>query len=400
MTALGRLIADEDKAVRKEILDFFVGWVPSLDPALTRSFASTLVIHTTSAMTNLYQSIRLDAVKILALWLEQFPTHFALDSEYGKRVLDCYFALLKINMGPVQNSSVPLLGPGLPMNDRRLLFKTLSQLIKAVYTAEAQEDLQFAFEDVNSKEPKQADGYTQLIWSIDGPGTQLHTYSGEQLFRTVKPLKFGLGSSEESKSQDKYAENTVFAALIDLLISSWLESAPTYCAPDQGVLSSKQSPHPVLEILLSIVEIFSHLQQAMIKKSLLLDKTTTKKRNLLVEKISAYFPIDVKSGMSEVEQRPVLSLNLHFCDIGTRIVMIESPDMIEKTTSSMTKLGSRIVSYLADLLETPLQRQSIMSTRLYTILWTVLTHGKDSGIDDLYHVSGVLRRLRSTLCVD
>ncbi|KAJ6503434.1 hypothetical protein C8R47DRAFT_1250354 [Mycena vitilis] len=99
INAAVRLVGDEDAAVRKSLLEFFVWLFPRIPVENLVPHATTLLLFTTSAQTHIFPEIRVDAIRFLNIYLEYIPAAVVAGwnqngTENGSRVLEGYLGIL------------------------------------------------------------------------------------------------------------------------------------------------------------------------------------------------------------------------------------------------------------------------------------------------------------------
>ncbi|KAM3583048.1 rRNA processing protein [Umbelopsis sp. WA50703] len=101
-----KTLVDEDRDVRKALLEFMKSSFPELDQAEILPFLSLLTIYTCSAITHIYEDVRADAIKFMDLWIELAPDFIV--SKYWDKVLGNYISLVAVdsNASNISKSNV------------------------------------------------------------------------------------------------------------------------------------------------------------------------------------------------------------------------------------------------------------------------------------------------------
>ncbi|GAB5593023.1 rRNA processing protein [Umbelopsis nana] len=101
-----KILVDEDRDVRKALLEFLKSSLPNLDKTEILPFLSLLTIYTCSAITHIYEDVRADANKFMDLWIELAPEFIV--SRYWDKVLGNYISLVAVdsNASNISKSSV------------------------------------------------------------------------------------------------------------------------------------------------------------------------------------------------------------------------------------------------------------------------------------------------------
>lgn len=101
-----RLIADEDSNVRSALIMFYSWLLPRISPEDVVPHASIFLLYTSSAQTHIFPEIRIDAVRLLDLFLECIPETVVSGwdtkvNSHGGRILAGYLGIL--NAGTIYN---------------------------------------------------------------------------------------------------------------------------------------------------------------------------------------------------------------------------------------------------------------------------------------------------------
>ncbi|KAJ2958479.1 hypothetical protein NQZ79_g5942 [Umbelopsis isabellina] len=101
-----KILVDEDRDVRKALLEFLKSTFPELDQAEILPFLSLLTIYTCSAITHIYEDVRADAIKFMDLWIELAPDFIV--SRYWDKVLGNFISLIAVdsNASNISKSNV------------------------------------------------------------------------------------------------------------------------------------------------------------------------------------------------------------------------------------------------------------------------------------------------------
>ncbi|CAG8553939.1 10247_t:CDS:2 [Acaulospora colombiana] len=71
--ALSESLTTIDKNVRRTLLAFLTEFMPSMPKSDLKPFLPLLIVYTCSAMTHIYEDIRIDAIKFIEIWLLVAP---------------------------------------------------------------------------------------------------------------------------------------------------------------------------------------------------------------------------------------------------------------------------------------------------------------------------------------
>lgn len=94
-----RLFVDDDREVRKSTLNFLKDTFVDIDRVELQPFMPLLIIYTCSAMTHIFEDVRLDAVKIMDLWIQIAPD--VIVSKFWNRVAGNYMSLLTVDSNSI-----------------------------------------------------------------------------------------------------------------------------------------------------------------------------------------------------------------------------------------------------------------------------------------------------------
>ncbi|KAI8578021.1 hypothetical protein K450DRAFT_249529 [Umbelopsis ramanniana AG] len=90
-----KILVDEDRDVRKALLQFLKSSFPELEKTEIVPFLSLLTIYTCSAITHIYEDVRADAIKFMDLWIDLAPEFIV--SRYWDKVLGNYISLIAVD---------------------------------------------------------------------------------------------------------------------------------------------------------------------------------------------------------------------------------------------------------------------------------------------------------------
>ncbi|KAI9496682.1 hypothetical protein BDB00DRAFT_758106, partial [Zychaea mexicana] len=90
-----KLFVDDDREVRKALLAFLQEAMPTVDKVNLAPFLPLLVMYTCSAMSHIFEDVRLDAVKLMDLWVD-LASETVVDKFWNK-IVGIYTSLLMVN---------------------------------------------------------------------------------------------------------------------------------------------------------------------------------------------------------------------------------------------------------------------------------------------------------------
>lgn len=85
--------------MRKATLSFLKETFPEIDRVELQPFMPLLVIYTCSAMTHIFEDVRLDAVKLMDLWIQIAPD--VIVTKFWSRVIGNYMSLLAVDSNKI-----------------------------------------------------------------------------------------------------------------------------------------------------------------------------------------------------------------------------------------------------------------------------------------------------------
>lgn len=99
--ATARLILDDDSSVRKQFLTLLTDKFTQVPEQMLVPFFSTFMVYTCSAMTHIFEEIRVDALKFVNVWILSFPI---LVESYGSKLVPNFISILSNGGGNSSNS--------------------------------------------------------------------------------------------------------------------------------------------------------------------------------------------------------------------------------------------------------------------------------------------------------
>ncbi|KAI9481029.1 MAG: hypothetical protein EXX96DRAFT_617995 [Benjaminiella poitrasii] len=98
-----KLFVDDDREVRKATYNFLKETFVEIDRVGLQPFMPLLIMYTCLAMTHIFEDIRLDAVKLMNLWIEIAPN--VVVSKFWGRITGNYMSLLAVGSNSVNTSN-------------------------------------------------------------------------------------------------------------------------------------------------------------------------------------------------------------------------------------------------------------------------------------------------------
>lgn len=89
--------------MRKATLNYLKDTFVDIDFVELQPFMPLLIIYTCSAMTHIFEDVRLDAVKLMDLWIDIAPN--VIVSKFWNRVTGNYMSLLTVDSNSMSSSA-------------------------------------------------------------------------------------------------------------------------------------------------------------------------------------------------------------------------------------------------------------------------------------------------------
>ncbi|KAI8647896.1 Rix1 complex component [Parasitella parasitica] len=316
-----KLFVDEDRDVRKATLNYLKSTFVNLDRVELQPFMSLLVIYTCSAMTHIFEDVRLDAIKLMDLWIQIAPD--IIVSKFWNRVTGNYMSLLTVDSNSINSNSntassvaittasvkAAVTKSHLHIHKNKLgLFISLSKFLEAGLSEHDRDNYWFLLNYLYNKRARDAfkirmsqyqtvDMSKVAVWDSKhknqftpahamvtsvapylSKGAALATYSQLQLFESSGPKNHsgGNGGGTFAAANGQTAtfdiNNNEFSAeerlgnikqLIEtfqpILLASWLEAAPSVFISTSTICMT-----PALELLYEILKLSLVLWRAMV----------------------------------------------------------------------------------------------------------------------------------------
>ncbi|KAF4572843.1 hypothetical protein EYR36_007353 [Pleurotus pulmonarius] len=358
INACVRLIADEDASVRKSLLQFLSWLLPRIPQENLIPHASVLLLFTTSAQTHIFPEIRLDAIRIVDLLLENIPEIVVQGWDEGKaghgaRILEGYLGALNAGTafnechGKIQATSTAsvILTP----SSKLILLQSLSSFLRHAlsfgastshddpYTAPfnswyirpsfTSQDAHTSFDDLLRPTHSQPSKSKKRQWRAEanyGDGDIFVPYCP---FADIVSPDVSIQALEESVSSAVVDETDVKAPLVmhiaralrGTLISTFLDFAPSVFSPN-GKASETD-----MKLVLAVANIARSLYSSIAQRDLTsMPKDGEAARDdlkTLINYMSTYFPFS-SSGSRDIKiDEALLEMNLTYCQLTSLLVL-------------------------------------------------------------------------------
>ncbi|CAO0792684.1 unnamed protein product [Mucor circinelloides] len=393
-----KLFVDDDRDVRKATLNYLKSTFVDIDRVELQPFMPLLIIYTCSAMTHIFEDVRLDAVKLMDLWIQIAPD--VIVSKFWNRVTGNYMSLLTVDSNSINSSSNTTTSTGatttasvkaaatkshLHIHKNKLgLFTSLSKFLEAGLSEHDRDNYWFLLNYLDNKHARDAfkirmaqyhtvDTSKVAVWDIKhknqftpahamvasvapylSEGAKLATFSQLHLFESSGPKNHSGGAATASsggQTANSEINNNEFSAeerlgnikeLIEtfqpILVASWLEAAPSVF-----ISISTISMTPALELLHEILKLSLVLWRAMVGSEIIStlsrDWLNTHLQSLL-KHFTVYFPYGADSfgnRGSKVDDM-LQEMNIMLCELTSLYLLART---MQTNNVSQLKLSER-----------------------------------------------------------
>ncbi|KAI7861883.1 hypothetical protein BDF14DRAFT_1897792 [Spinellus fusiger] len=273
VNAIIKLFMDGERDVRKAVVAFVSECFEPIDKVELQPFLPLLIMYTCSAMTHIYEDVRLDAIRLIDLWVTIAPDVLVI--KHWDRVTNNYLSLLTVdanslthsrsNLGTTSPSNATLSSVKSAENKSHLhLHKNSSAhcydsywfFMNFLESRHAKESFKNHFEESQtSKDAK------TLRWDQSG-FTPLHPSMGaSSSYLSAQPLaSYSALHLFESNGPKANQSTQLIETFHSILVGAWLETAPSVFN------SSNISLTPALQLLEILLKLSLVLWRAMVSK--------------------------------------------------------------------------------------------------------------------------------------
>ncbi|CAO3642235.1 unnamed protein product [Cunninghamella blakesleeana] len=327
-----RLFIDDDFEVRKALLKFLNESFINIDVKELEPFVPLLIIYTCSAMTHIMEDIRLDAIKLLDIWITILPDEIV--NKFWKRICGNFSSLLTVDSNNISKSNTTSKITSaasvkaaeskthLHINKTKLgLLTSLTKFLEAGLFEHRKDYFWFMYTFMNDRHARKSfkrkfdtenNDTSQLLWnSVNTIYTPHHIMtpalipylSADALsFSPLHLFESASGDISQNKNNRLEVGNFSFEdrvgqvkELIEqyqpLLIGNWLESAPVVFTSSTTI-----SYTPALQMLHNVLHLSLILWRAMISSGAIKNTTpqwTDSYLQQLLKHCCAYFPFGI-----------------------------------------------------------------------------------------------------------
>lgn len=365
INACVRIIADEDAGVRKALLGFFTWIFPRIPQEDLIPHQPILLLFAASAQTHIFPEIRLDAIRLLKIFLEHMP-HAVVEgwdgdsSGHAARILEGYLGFL--NAGP------KIRGADESVNETSSGSMILSPASKVVVLHSLSTFLQSALSSsVHLPSSSALDQFSMRSWYLAPSFARPEAYvSFEELLQPAQQRSTDCDcrtwQAEVDLEDDKfihhhtsiwpqpYLDNVsddvgiTEAAQVDgsninytfiahlsqrlhaCLVATFLDCAPIVFSP------SGTPPETEMQLIMAVAQISRTLYGTLLQAPVSVVHLDTAHENLgtILGYMTPYFPFRPNGSCDVKIEQAVHDLNLIFCELTSLLVL----SMHRKTQSS------------------------------------------------------------------
>lgn len=384
------LIGDDDIHVRTTVAKYFSVVLESMNYDAFLPFASPMLLITTSAMSHISMTVRIDALRILSLLLNKVPAlatkdwEAALDTsstsnQHGQRILQAFFAMLGVGADARRQragvSTVSTASVSLGASQRLSVIRALSQFLCAATRTEQAHDMptwcfQSAFTSPSDRERFEhlfAPSVEYMQWTIaDIPGATT--------LNVCEALVSGAQVEGSSEFIPMSACESLIRVLHPSLLSTLLDSLPSAMAPDGS--TSDTDAELIMHILQVHLILWRRIVMLHVGACLSHGATHVPVKSMgrleqLLTHLAPYF-----SGRAEAQQRILLHVHVVYCEL----VALHTAIASEKT---QTKHLSSALSFLVSLLSDNTTLTPYVYGTLLPTFWLVILSQMEGSVDVL-----------------
>ncbi|KAJ7630987.1 hypothetical protein FB45DRAFT_917132 [Roridomyces roridus] len=312
-----RLVGDEEAAVRKALLEFFVWLFPRIPTEDLIPHSNSLLLFTTSAQTHIFPEIRVDAIRFLNLLLEYLPAATVSGwnqsgSENGSRVLEGYLGILSAGTrfgdaeGPMKATSTAsvVLTPA----SKLVVLRSLSAFLRAAISSPSRASSSSCIDTWYLASWFQTQEAYGVFDQLFQPGTRPHrtwqcevnleldgdcpshyplaseTFGSEWTLQQLSEIVDGTGSDGDNARFVQHLARTLHSTLV----STFLDCAPSVFSPNGNVDETQARS------IVAVAEITRHLYGSILQSNL--EKDTERRATSYADLksilgyMSPYFP--------------------------------------------------------------------------------------------------------------
>ncbi|OCF40193.1 pre-rRNA-processing protein IPI1 [Kwoniella heveanensis CBS 569] len=266
LRALGGLVSDEDATVRKALIGILSWYLPQIPVPALSPHLPLLVLQTSSALSHIFPEIRLDACKLVHLLLTHVPTHVV--GSWPRQPSNILEGLrLAVGLGGEKgvNSQIGRLTGGAKLVTLRAMAEFVRKGLDAD-EGQKEEWLEGWIEQERvsrsaTKAPEKAvreeptlEGLQEEGWVVRGTWDV-----NEHIEESWELGRIAAQGNQEVENGVSNVLSQLYIQLHPLLLSTFLESAPTAFSPSLGSFASASSTEDIPLALCTTTATLTHL---------------------------------------------------------------------------------------------------------------------------------------------
>ncbi|KAG2216970.1 hypothetical protein INT45_011876, partial [Circinella minor] len=373
-----KLFVDDDREVRKALLSFLQESMPTIDKVNLAPFLPLLVMYTCSAMSHIFEDVRLDAVKLMDLWVNLASA--AVVDKFWNKIVGIYTSFLMVNSANASqatratNTGTKITNIGsakvaaarshLHLHKSKLgLLSSLSRFLEAGLSRNRREHMWFLLGSLDNKRARETfkKQLKRLKSSRDSNAINCQTSSKVScylthpaadsiipylsssnlqtlnLFESSGPKNQEINQSFSSLSTtlktngtaDDFNVQKLIETFQPVLVSTWLETAPSVFSATNSITLT-----PALELLQVVLKLTLILWRALVSGDEInqVDSVWIEKNCYqLLKHFTVYFPYGADTlGDGGAKADAVLrEMNIATCEL-TSLLLLAKTTYIQK----------------------------------------------------------------------
>nr|GAT43229.1 predicted protein [Mycena chlorophos] len=345
IASTARIIGDEDASVRKSLLDFFSWLFPRVALDDLAPHSTTLLLFTTSAQTHIFPEIRVDAVRLLNIYLEYIPAAIVAgwdrESATGHQVLQGYLGILNAGTsfgdaeGPMKATSTASVV--LTAASKLVVLQSLSRFLRHATSS-----------SVNSHSNDIDTWYLASSFATRDAYLAFDNLVKSRLERVDSNLSQYNGNMEETVNENSVFLAHLARALHSTLISTFLDCAPAVFSPNGNVDETQA------RLILAVSDIAKCLYAPVLRNtsSATPSARTADDLRSILGYMSPYFPFTPGNSHDIKTEQTFEALNITYCELSSLAMMISADGSTKKPTQSNRRQQTeRVANYVIQLLK-------------------------------------------------
>ncbi|KAI8139489.1 Rix1 complex component [Fennellomyces sp. T-0311] len=343
-----KLFVDDDREVRRALLSFLQQAIPAVDKVNLQPFLPLLIMYTCSAMSHIFEDVRLDAVKLMDLWVDVAPE--TVVDKFWDKIVGIYTSILTVNSVSASSSNIGGTKVTNVGSAKVAAAKSHLQLHKVMW---------FLLGSLNSKRAK--DGFRKQLARLKSPrDSNVMYFTAEKavscylahpatestitylsqsylpnlnLFESSGPKNERIKDTDvtgvskaagTSSKTDNFSVRELVQTFQTVLVSSWLETAPSVFSSTNSIILS-----PALQLLQVVLKLTLILWRALVSSDeiyLVESAWLEKYCYQLLKHFALYFPYGADAlGDGGAKADAVLrEMNIATCELTSLLLLAKS----------------------------------------------------------------------------